>query len=178
MLTLNNIKKLESTYIGKWEVMGAEVDYKRTSNAKDHNYNIRLTRRDKTSIGAAIFIERIAGEFGYNVSICYEKYDNIISITPWPKDRLLNKLNYFRDNKQEYNKLGIPYSLGILLHGLPGTGKTSTIKAIANYLKRNIVLLKLNEINTNKLIETDKNIFEKIKTFDAKFSVEINKIRK
>jgi hypothetical protein len=65
------------------------------------------------------------------------------------KDRLLNKLNYFKDNKNEYKKLGIPYSLGILLHGLPGTGKTSTIKAIANYLKRNILLLKLSDVNTN-----------------------------
>ena len=108
MLTINNIKKLIGTYIGKWEVMGAEVDYKRTSNSKDHNYNIRLTRRDKTSVGAAIFIERIAGEFGYNVSVCYESYDNVISITPWPKDRLLNKKNFLASMQgildSEYDK--------------------------------------------------------------------------
>ena len=91
MLTINNIKKLIGTYIGKWEVMGAEVDYERASKSPDHNYNIRLTRRDKTSIGAAIFIERIAGDFGYNIEVCYENYNNIISRTAWPKDRLLDK---------------------------------------------------------------------------------------
>ena len=91
MLTIKNIQKLIGTYIGKWEVMGVEVDYKRFSNSKDHNYNIRLTRRDKTSVGAAIFIERIAGEFGYNICVCYEHYDKFISVTAWPKDRLLDK---------------------------------------------------------------------------------------
>jgi chaperone BCS1 len=88
--------------------------------------------------------------YDLNYSIVFKSNKTFDNLFFEGKDRLLNKLNYFRDNKQEYNKLGIPYSLGILLHGLPGTGKTSTIKAIANYLKRNIVLLKLNEINTNK----------------------------
>ena len=27
-----------------------------------------------------------------------------------------------------YDRKGMPYMLGLLLHGLPGTGKTSTIK--------------------------------------------------
>ena len=71
--------------------MGADIDYERASKSPDHNYNIRLTRRDKTSIGAAIFIERIAGEFGYNVSICYGNYDNIISVNAVGKNELKNK---------------------------------------------------------------------------------------
>jgi hypothetical protein len=94
MLTINNIQKLVGTYVGKWEVMGADIDYESGSKSPEHNYNIRLTRRDKTSIGAAIIIERTEGDFGYNVSICYENYDNVISRTPWPKDRLLNKNNF------------------------------------------------------------------------------------
>ena len=88
--------------------------------------------------------------YDLNYSIVFKSNKTFDNLFFEGKDKLLNKLNYFRDNKQEYKKLGIPYSLGILLHGLPGTGKTSTIKAIANYLKRNIILLKLSEINTNK----------------------------
>ena len=40
--------------------------------------------------------------------------------------------------------------MGLLLHGIPGCGKTSTIKAIANYTQRHIVSVPLNRIKTSK----------------------------
>jgi hypothetical protein len=92
MLKLNNIEKLKYTYIGKWEVVGVEECDSREHHINAEHYNIRLRRQG--GVGAAIQIERHAGEFGYNVCVCYEEYDNFISITPWPKDRLLNKDNF------------------------------------------------------------------------------------
>lgn len=90
MLVINNIQKLKNQTIGNWIVKGIDVD-QQTNLYTSHNYIIRLHRSGK---GAAIVIEKKAGEFGYNVSICYGNYDNIISITPWPKDRLLGKDNF------------------------------------------------------------------------------------
>ena len=55
------------------------------------------------------------------------------------KDTLIKRLDFFRDNKSWYKSRGIPYTLGLLLHGIPGCGKTSTIKAIANHTQRHIV---------------------------------------
>lgn len=55
----------------------------------------------------------------------------------------------FRDNKAALAELGIPNKLGVLLHGLPGTGKSSTIAAIATFLRKDVFYLHLNEIRSN-----------------------------
>jgi hypothetical protein len=70
------------------------------------------------------------------------------------KDRLRKQLDYFINNKQEYSRLGRPYHLGLLLHGQPGTGKTSCIKAIANYLNKRILLVNLNDVKTVEMLLT------------------------
>jgi hypothetical protein len=88
MLTINNIEKLKHKTIGAWRVAGVEIDYQRTSQSPDHSYTIRLSRSGE---GAAIIIERKSGQFGYNVSVCYEDYDNVISIMPFGETELKNK---------------------------------------------------------------------------------------
>lgn len=62
--------------------------------------------------------------------------------------RLRNRLRHFRENRPWYEERGIPYTFGLLMHGIPGAGKTSTIKAIANYMDRHIVNVKLGEVKT------------------------------
>jgi len=61
------------------------------------------------------------------------------------KDLVLNKLNFFLENKHIYNKRGIPHTLGFLLFGDPGTGKSSFIKAVANKTNYHIINIKLSK---------------------------------
>jgi hypothetical protein len=58
------------------------------------------------------------------------------------------RVNFFLNNRSWYEKKGIPYTLGFLFHGDPGTGKTSEIKAIANVARRHPVNIQLSEIKT------------------------------
>ena len=69
------------------------------------------------------------------------------------KNELIKHIDFFIHNKPWYEKKGIPYSLGIGLHGPPGTGKTSFIKALAHYTGSHIVFLSLKLIKTKSQLE-------------------------
>lgn len=62
---------------------------------------------------------------------------------------LNNTLCRFKNKKETYTHLGLPYKFGALLYGEPGTGKSSCINAIASYLRKDIYYLDLTTIETN-----------------------------
>lgn len=59
-----------------------------------------------------------------------------------------DRTKFFLEQRSWYDKKGIPYTLGFMFHGPPGTGKTSSVKAIANEGRRHIVNVQLSEIKT------------------------------
>jgi DNA polymerase III delta prime subunit len=69
------------------------------------------------------------------------------------KSKLIEKIDFFLNNREWYYDKGIPYTLGIGLHGPPGTGKTSFIKALATYTNRHIVSFSLKVVKTKYQLE-------------------------
>ena len=66
------------------------------------------------------------------------------------KREVMQKIDFFINNKDWYKRNGVPYTLGIALYGPPGTGKTSFIKALATLLDRHIISIVLSRIKTKK----------------------------
>ncbi|KAF2153753.1 hypothetical protein K461DRAFT_292467 [Myriangium duriaei CBS 260.36] len=58
---------------------------------------------------------------------------------------ILNDVKEFLDARTWYLDRGIPYRRGYMLHGPPGTGKTSFVQALAGELDFNIAMLSLSQ---------------------------------
>jgi ATP-dependent 26S proteasome regulatory subunit len=70
------------------------------------------------------------------------------------KDKIISKIDFFLNNPDWYKQRGIPYTLGFLLHGEPGCGKTGFIKSLMNLTGRHGLSIKLNNsFDMNKLRE-------------------------
>lgn len=65
------------------------------------------------------------------------------------KHTIMNDITLL-NNVDLYKKFGCKRKLTYLLYGLPGTGKTAFVSALANYTHRNILYIPLNRIKTNE----------------------------
>ena len=63
------------------------------------------------------------------------------------------RVDFFIKNRKWYDAKGIPYTLGLLLSGQAGSGKTSSIKCLANETKRHIININLNNDITKTQLE-------------------------
>jgi SpoVK/Ycf46/Vps4 family AAA+-type ATPase len=64
--------------------------------------------------------------------------------------KIRERVNLFINHQEWYEKRGIPHTLGILLHGRPGCGKTSLIKAIARDTNRHVFNISLRKTTTQR----------------------------
>ncbi|RDB21472.1 Mitochondrial chaperone BCS1 [Hypsizygus marmoreus] len=68
-----------------------------------------------------------------------------VVLEPGVGEKIERDIKSFLDRRQWYADRGIPYRRGYLLHGPPGSGKTSFIQALAGSLSYDICLLNLSE---------------------------------
>ncbi|KAB5588561.1 P-loop nucleoside triphosphate hydrolase [Ceratobasidium theobromae] len=66
-----------------------------------------------------------------------------IVLDPEVKNRILEDAKDFMASESWYSERGIPFRRGYLLHGAPGSGKTSLIHALAGELKLDVYVISL-----------------------------------
>jgi hypothetical protein len=63
------------------------------------------------------------------------------------KDKLIFELEQFYESEEWYNERGMAYKSTFVIHGKPGTGKTSIIKALAAHFGKNICTININSMD-------------------------------
>ena len=87
------------------------------------------------------------------------------------KDEIIKRITNFESQagRARSEKLGMQHAMGMLFYGLPGCGKTSGIKAIANLTKRHVVIVRMDRIfhhSSGKCVDVLKGIMHAPKIGD------------
>lgn len=94
-----------------------------------------------------------------------------VFIDPLIKTAITNNIDRFVNQPEWYHDKGLAYKLTFLLTGLPGTGKTSLIKAFASHYKRNVCILDMSAVSNgtfrDALTSLPKNSILVIEDIDA-----------
>lgn len=72
-----------------------------------------------------------------------------LALDPQMKKKITEDLTDFAGGEEFYKRAGRSWKRGYLLHGPPGTGKSSMIAAMANFLQYDVYDLELTEVKSN-----------------------------
>jgi len=78
-----------------------------------------------------------------------KKFDTLF-LREKDKMQLTNSLDMFKNKGHILRELGLQNKFNLLLYGEPGTGKSTTIQAVANYLQKDIYYIDLQKVVLNE----------------------------
>ncbi|KAJ7606200.1 hypothetical protein FB45DRAFT_950840 [Roridomyces roridus] len=104
----------------------------------------RYSGRDKVSVHLA----NGNGVWGRTISKSRRALSTLL-LPGSTKETILNDAKDFLAGKEWYSRAGIPHRRGYLLYGAPGTGKSSTVHAIAGELELEIYVIPLANAGMN-----------------------------
>ncbi|XP_065867543.1 AAA-ATPase At3g50940-like [Euphorbia lathyris] len=140
-----------------------------------------MKEKKKTLKLHTLVVERVIGgrrgDVWQAVNLDHPANFDTIAMDIDAKKMIMEDLERFVKRKDFYRRVGKPWKRGYLLFGPPGTGKSSLIAAIANYLNFDIYDLELTDVKMNSdlrklLISTANKSILVVEDIDC--SIELN----
>lgn len=85
------------------------------------------------------------GDWGYSRTLQARDASTVV-LADGLLDEIVAEVRAFMRNEKRYNALGLPYHWGCLLHGPPGSGKSTTVLQVARILNLPIYFVPLTDI--------------------------------
>lgn len=67
------------------------------------------------------------------------------------KQQLVSWIEEWQKSREWYETRGLPYKMTFVFHGIPGTGKTSLIRALASHFQMNLCVINITSISDSAL---------------------------
>ncbi|GLJ13185.1 hypothetical protein SUGI_0207050 [Cryptomeria japonica] len=115
----------------------------------EHASEIRRKKRDRLLYTNSKGSMDSRGQPWDSVPFKHPSTFDTLALDPVRKSEIIADLDAFAKGKEFYQNTGRAWKRGYLLHGRPGTGKSSMIAAMANHLCYDVYDLELTEARTN-----------------------------
>ena len=153
---------------GRWITLTHEISDQQAGQSRQlrEHYEIRILGRDQAPLVDIV-------EEAKNITLdkdvlpiyVWDGYWRVVShkslrpldsvVMPEPeKKRIVGDAEWFLSAAAWYADRGVPYRRGYLFSGLPGTGKTSFVMALASHLKKPICVLNLAAIDGDDQLQS------------------------
>uniref|UniRef100_A0A0E0LLC2 AAA+ ATPase domain-containing protein n=1 Tax=Oryza punctata TaxID=4537 RepID=A0A0E0LLC2_ORYPU len=93
------------------------------------------------------------GRMWYNINHHHPATFDTLAMDPDLKQSIVADLDLFTRRRDHYRRIGKAWKRGYLLHGPPGTGKSSLVAAMANHLRYNLYDLDLSHASSNLTLQ-------------------------
>jgi hypothetical protein len=147
-------KRYDLTLYRKTPIIAVYTEFERstfvdllTINTEKHIKNLhrfikKLEREDAKSLALnhSVSCWIVNGNYTRRVNNVIDRDLDTVFIDKQTKYDILSDIDNFVANKQWYKDHRISYHYGIILHGEPGTGKSSLIRAIISHYKYNAII--------------------------------------
>lgn len=141
-------KKHERKHVPKYAHgtgYGSDIEYPVSGYPVSGYYNAYFNKPPAEHIT----IEEKESKLSIEVINSIYKEPDTLYLAEKEKNKLNSYLYQFKYCKDKLKDLGLPYKLGIMLYGPPGSGKTSTIQSIVTYFQKPAFYINLNGVTKN-----------------------------
>ena len=161
------IHRDEFALFSTFSITCEEEDFAKYENFIDTSIKYFNKYYDECQLGKdEIKLMLSSDEGGYFTSLGYRKKRNLdtIYLPSKQKQKMVDDLTYFLDEKTKakYAKLGILHKRTYLFEGIPGSGKSSFIMALASHFGYNLAIISFTpKMHDNDLIRLLRSLEEK-----------------